>query len=64
MSKGSNRRPTDEDKFKANYDLIFGKKKPDTFGASTENADEYKEVQRNRNAYFRASLDAIKTKGS
>ena len=28
MSKGSNRRPTDEDKFKANFDLIFRKPKP------------------------------------
>jgi hypothetical protein len=29
MSKGSNRRPTDEDKFKANFDLIFRKPKPE-----------------------------------
>jgi len=27
MSKGSNRRPTDEQKFKENYDKIFGQKK-------------------------------------
>jgi hypothetical protein len=27
MSKGSNRRPTDEQKFKDNYDKIFGQKK-------------------------------------
>jgi len=27
MSKGSNRRPTDEQKFKDNYDRIFGQKK-------------------------------------
>jgi hypothetical protein len=27
MSKGSNRRPTDEQKFKNNYDKIFGQKK-------------------------------------
>jgi len=27
MSKGSNRRPTDEQKYKDNYDEIFGKKK-------------------------------------
>ncbi len=27
MSKGSNRRPTDENKYKDNYDQIFGKKK-------------------------------------
>lgn len=26
MSKGSGRRPTDEDKFKENFDRIFGKK--------------------------------------
>lgn len=26
MSKGSNRRPTDEDTYKTNYDAIFGKK--------------------------------------
>jgi hypothetical protein len=26
MGKGSNRRPTDEQKFQDNYDLIFGKK--------------------------------------
>lgn len=26
MSKGSNRRPTDEDTYKANYDSIFSKK--------------------------------------
>lgn len=26
MSKGSNRRPTDEDTYKDNYDTIFGKK--------------------------------------
>jgi len=28
MSKGSGRRPTDEDKYKDNYDKIFGKKQP------------------------------------
>jgi len=27
MSKGSNRRPTDEKKYKDNYDQIFGKNK-------------------------------------
>jgi len=27
MSKGSGRRPTDEQKYKDNYDQIFGKKK-------------------------------------
>jgi len=27
MSKGSNRRPTDEKKYKDNYDQIFGKSK-------------------------------------
>jgi len=26
MGKGSGRRPTDENKFQSNYDLIFGKK--------------------------------------
>jgi hypothetical protein len=27
MGKGSSRRPTDEDKYKDNWDAIFGKKK-------------------------------------
>jgi hypothetical protein len=29
MGKGSGRRPTDENKFQSNYDLIFGKKPPE-----------------------------------
>jgi hypothetical protein len=32
MSKGSNRRPTDEKKYKDNYDQIFGKKKKEDNG--------------------------------
>lgn len=28
MSKGSKRRPTDEQKFQDNWEAIFGKKKP------------------------------------
>ena len=28
MSKGSKRRPTDEQKYNENWDAIFGKKKP------------------------------------
>jgi len=32
MSKGSGRRPTDEDKYKDNYDQIFGKKKKEDNG--------------------------------
>ncbi len=38
MGKGSGRRPTDENKFQSNYDLIFGKKPP-------EGQDKEKEKQ-------------------
>jgi len=32
MGKGSGRRPTDEQKYKDNYDQIFGKKKKEDNG--------------------------------
>jgi len=49
MGKGSVRRPTDENKFQSNYDLIFGKKPP-------EGQEKNKEKQNGNN-------DTTRTKG-
>ena len=39
MGKGSGRRPTDEDKYQSNYDLIFGKKPPEGQDKDKEKQD-------------------------
>jgi hypothetical protein len=49
MSKGSNRRPTDEEKFAENFDAIFRKKKPEPMDLSQESLEKVlTEIQRNR----------------
>jgi hypothetical protein len=47
MGKGSGRRPTDENKFQSNYDLIFGKKPPEGQENNKEKQDGNNDTTRN-----------------
>lgn len=63
MSKGSGRRPTDEDKFKENFDRIFRKPAKDSgWPASVVYGDEYKAEQEAKNKDLRDLLDRMHTK--
>jgi hypothetical protein len=47
MGKGSGRRPTDENKFQSNYDLIFGKKPPEGQDKDKEKQDGNNDTTQN-----------------
>jgi hypothetical protein len=47
MGKGSGRRPTDENKFQSNYDLIFGKKPPEGQEKNKEKQDGNNDTTQN-----------------
>ena len=58
MSKGSSRRPTDDEKFVVNFDRIFNNKKENADG-SESNTENAKKIERKRRISSRASRGKV-----